>query len=252
MYLGDNILKGGSAGFIRDFDESDVDASLLLTEVEDPTQYGVALVDEQKKVIIKLVEKPKIPPSNLSIVGIYGLTPVIFKAIEKIRPSWRNELEITDALHWLIGHGYHVRYSLVDGWWKDTGRTEDILEANRLVLDMIDDENCGSVESGSVTGKVKIGKDTKITGSSVIKGPVIMGKGCTIIQSVIGPYTSIGDGCTISHATIVDSIIMEGTTIDHIDRISESLVGKNVTIRKNDNLPNYKKLVLGDCSQVML
>jgi glucose-1-phosphate thymidylyltransferase len=252
MYLGDNILKGGSAEFIKDFDESEVDASLLLTEVEDPTQYGVALVDEQKKVIVKLIEKPKVPPSNLSIVGIYGLTPRIYNAIDEIKPSWRDELEITDALHWLIEHDYQVRYSLVKGWWKDTGKTEDILDANRLVLDTIDSENAGYIDSGTVKGRVKIGSGSKIAGNTIIKGPAIIGKDCIITDSIIGPYTSIGDRCTISYSEIRDSIIMEGTVIDRIDRISKSLIGKNVTVRKNTLKYSGKTFVLGDTSQVMI
>jgi glucose-1-phosphate thymidylyltransferase len=229
-----------------------VDASLLLTEVEDPTQYGVALVDEQKKVIVKLVEKPKNPPSNLSIVGIYGLTPVIFKAIDNITPSWRGELEITDALHWLIENGYKVRYDMVRGWWKDTGKTEDILHANRLILDTIGERNLGTVESGTLAGRVNIGKNTVIRGNSVITGPVIIGSDCTITASEIGPYTSIGDGSTITSSGIQDSIILDGATLDNVDRISESLVGKNVTIRKNTSPSGGKQFVLGDSSQVML
>jgi glucose-1-phosphate thymidylyltransferase len=252
MYLGDNLLKGGSVEFVKDFDESDVDASLLLTEVDDPSQYGVALVDEQKKIIVQLIEKPKDPPSNLSVVGIYGLTPAIFEAIDNIQPSWRNELEITDALHWLIEHGYKVRYSMVKGWWKDTGKTEDILEANRLVLDSVESRNSGIIESGSVNGRVIIGRNSKIRGNTVINGPVIIGNDCTVTDSSVGPYTSIGDGCTIHSTGIEDSIVMEGTTIEHIGRIAKSLVGKNVSITKNDAKPAPGKFVLGDCSQVML
>jgi glucose-1-phosphate thymidylyltransferase len=252
MYLGDNLLKGGSVDFVRDFTEAKVDASLLLTEVEDPTQYGVALVDEQKKVIVKLVEKPKNPPSNLSIVGIYGLTPVIFKAIDNISPSWRGELEITDALHWLIENGYKVRYDMVRGWWKDTGKTEDILEANRLILDTIVEKNLGIIESGSVRGRVSIGKDTVIGENSLITGPVIIGDNCTISASRIGPYTSIGNGSTLISTEIGNSIVLDGATLENVDRISESLIGKNVTIRRNNALNGGKKFVLGDSSQVML
>jgi len=251
MYLGDNLLAGGSADFIRDFAESGVDASLLLTEVEDPTQYGIALVDEQKKVIVKLVEKPKNPPSNLSIVGIYGLTPKIFEAIENIRPSWRNELEITDALHWLIEQGYKVRYGMVQGWWKDTGKMEDILHANRLILDTIAGENEGIVESGTVTGEVVIGRGTVIGGDSAITGPVIIGGGCTIIGSRVGPYTSIGDGSMIAASEVDDSIVLEGAKLEQAGRISGSLIGKYVTIKKNG--PGHgKKFVLGDSSEVLL
>jgi glucose-1-phosphate thymidylyltransferase len=252
MYLGDNLLKGGSVEFVKDFVDAKVDASLLLTEVEDPTQYGVALVDEQKKVIVKLVEKPKNPPSNLSIVGIYGLTPVIFKAIDNISPSWRGELEITDALHWLIENGYKVRYDMVRGWWKDTGKTEDILHANRLILDTIEERNLGTVESGTLEGRVNIGKNTVIRGNSVITGPVIIGDDCTITASEIGPYTSIGDGSTITSSGIQDSIVLDGAALDHVDCISESLIGKNVTIRKNTAPAGGKQFVLGDSSQVIL
>ncbi|MGB7789241.1 glucose-1-phosphate thymidylyltransferase [Methanoregula sp.] len=252
MYLGDNLLKGGSVDFIRDFADSKVDASLLLTEVEDPRQYGVALVDEQKKIIVKLVEKPKNPPSNLSIVGIYGLTPRIFEAIDNIKPSWRGELEITDALHWLIENGYNVRYGMVQGWWKDTGRTEDILEANRLILDQIGTENSGIVESGTITGQVKIGKNTIIKGNSIIIGPVIIGHDCVISGSTIGPYTSIGDSSHIIESHISDSIVMEGGRIDHVDRVSDSLIGKNVTLKKQEPSKEGKSFVLGDGSQVTL
>ncbi|HVN74458.1 MAG TPA: glucose-1-phosphate thymidylyltransferase [Methanoregula sp.] len=251
MYLGDNLLAGGSADFIRDFAESGVDASLLLTEVEDPTQYGVALVDEQKKVIVKLVEKPKNPPSNLSIVGIYGLTPKIFEAIENIRPSWRNELEITDALHWLIEQGYKVRYGMVQGWWKDTGKTEDILHANRLILDTIAGKNEGIVESGTVNGEAVIGRGTVIGGDSVLIGPAIIGEGCTVIGSTVGPYTSIGDGSMVVATEIDDSIVLEGAKLEQAGRVTGSLIGRNVTIRKNGQGPG-KKFVLGDSSEVLL
>jgi glucose-1-phosphate thymidylyltransferase len=252
MYLGDNLLKGGSVDFIKDFSDSNVDASLLLTEVEDPRQYGVALVDEQKKIIVKLVEKPKNPPSNLSIVGIYGLTPKIFEAIENIKPSWRGELEITDALHWLIENGYKVRYGMVQGWWKDTGKTEDILHANRLILETIETENNGTLESGTISGRVKIGRNTVIRNQSHIKGPAIIGDNCIISAASIGPYTAIGNSSEISTSSVSDSIIMDEARIEGIDGISRSLIGKNVTIKKNVNPPGEKTFVLGDSSEVIV
>lgn len=252
MYLGDNLLKGGSVEFVKDFTSSNVDASILLTEVEDPTQYGVALVDEQNKVIVKLVEKPKNPPSNLSIVGIYGLTPKIFEAIDNIQPSWRGELEITDALHWLIQNGYTVRYDMVKGWWKDTGKAEDILEANRLVLDNLPESTCSLADAGTIRGKVSIGKNTVVEGDSVINGPAIIGDNCTISSSHIGPYTSIGDGSVIRSTEIQDSIVLDGAIIEQAGCISESLIGKNAVIKKNESLPAGRKFVLGDSSQVML
>jgi glucose-1-phosphate thymidylyltransferase len=252
MYLGDNLLKGGSADFIRDFAESKVDASLLLTEVEDPRQYGVALVDEQKKIIVNLVEKPKNPPSNLSIVGIYGLTPRIFEAIDNIQPSWRGELEITDALHWLIKNGYSVRYGMVQGWWKDTGKPEDILHANQLVLDLIENDNRGTVKSGTVTGNAKIGKNTVIADNAVIRGPVIIGDDCTIDGGTIGPYTSIGTGSQITASTVENSIVMDGCVIENAGTVSGSLIGKNIVIRKQKDNNDKKTFVLGDGSQVLL
>ena len=252
MYLGDNLLASGSADFVRDFAVSGADASLLLTEVEDPTQYGVALVDEQKKVIVRLVEKPKVPPSNLSIVGIYGLTPAIFEAIRHIGPSWRGELEITDALHWLIQNGYEVRYRMVSGWWKDTGKTGDILEANRLVLEMLRPENRGQVGDATVEGKVSIGNNTVIRDGSVVKGPAIIGEDCVISGSTIGPYSSIGPRVTITGADIGDSIVMEGTRINGGGKIRGSLIGKDVTIGTDGGAEGARRLVLGDSSEVIL
>ncbi len=255
MYLGDNLLKTGSGDFVRDFSESGADASLLLTEVEDPTQYGVALVDEQKKVIVKLVEKPKVPPSNLSIVGIYGLTPVIFEAIRHIGPSWRGELEITDALHWLIENGHEVRYQMVSGWWKDTGKTGDILEANRLVLGMLRPTNTGPVGDSTLEGPVSVGRNTAIRGGSVVKGPAIIGDDCIIEGSSVGPFTSIGNRVTITGTDLADSIVMEGTRISSAGRIRGSLIGRDVTIGKDGReagAGGTRRFVLGDSSEVLL
>lgn len=252
MYLGDNLLKGGITNFAKDFANSDVEASLLLTEVDNPEQYGVALVDEQKKVIVKLVEKPKKPPSNLSIVGIYGLTPAIFEAIKNINPSWRGELEITDALHWLIEEGYYVRYTLVEGWWKDTGKPEDILDANRLILDRLKVANKGKVENSVLKGRISIRKNSIIKENSVIKGPVIIGKDCVISNAYIGPYTSIGDGSQIINTEIEDSIVMEGAKIVNAEKIVESLIGKNVNIEKDNKLPIGRRFIIGDSSKVRI
>jgi len=257
MYLGDNILLGGVKTFVDDFRRSQAKASLLLTKVEHPEQYGVALVDEQKKVILQLLEKPKNPPSNLCIVGIYGLTPDIFEAIERIKPSWRGELEITDALHWLILQGHPVTYDLVSGWWKDTGKPEDLIDANRLVLDALPAMNgngicMGTVENSTVSGRCRIGKNTVIKDSSVIRGPVIIGDDCTISNTYLGPYTSIGNGSSLSNTEIEDSIVMEGSVISNADRIVESLIGKNVTIGRDGRLPAGRKFVIGDNSNVTI
>lgn len=250
MYLGDNLLKDGIKKFVSDFANSDVDASLLLTRVNNPEEYGVALVDEQEKVIIKLVEKPKKPASNLSIVGVYGLTPKIFEAIDNIKTSWRGELEITDALHWLIERGNHVRYSIVEGWWKDTGKPEDLLEANHLILDILIAENKGILENCILQGRVKIGENSRIKENSVIKGPAIIGKNCVISNSYIGPFTSIGDGSSILNTEIEDSIVMENVMINNGGKIVESLIGKNVIIEKNNKLPIGIRYIIGDNSRI--
>jgi glucose-1-phosphate thymidylyltransferase len=250
MYLGDNLLRGGSSDFINDFANSSVAASLLLTEVDNPEQYGLALVDEQKKVIVKLMEKPNKPPTNLSIVGIYGLTPLIFDAIDGIKPSWRDELEITDALQWLIDNGHTIKYGMVEGWWKDTGMPEDILDANRLILDDLKAEIKGDIEDSEVRGRVDIGKGSIIKDNSVIKGPVIIGENCVISNAYIGPYTSIGNNCQIISTEIEDSIVMEGTRIANAVKIVDSLIGKDVNIEKNSYLPKGNKFIIGDNSRV--
>jgi glucose-1-phosphate thymidylyltransferase len=251
MYLGDNLLKGGSKRFIDEFRDSSVEASLLLTEVDNPEQYGLALVDEQKKIITKLLEKPKNPPTNLSIVGIYGMTPKIFEAIDSIKPSWRNELEITDALQWLIENGRTVKYGRVEGWWKDTGRPEDLLDANRLILEDIKSINEGTVENSSVKGKVVIGKGSVVKDSSVIMGPAIIGENCVISGAYIGPHTSIGNKCRVERTEVENSIVMENTRISDSGRIVDSLIGKDIEIKKEDALPKGRRFVLGDGSQVI-
>jgi len=251
MYLGDNLLKGGINDFAKEFVNSKIAASLLLTEVENPEHYGVALVDEQKKVIVKLVEKPTSPISNLSIVGVYGLTPVIFEAIANLKPSWRGELEITDALHWLIEKGQTIRYSMVEGWWKDTGMPEDILEANRLVLDSLKAENKGKVENSTLSGEISIGENSTIKDHSVIKGPAIIGKDCVISNVHLAPYTSIGDNCQLMNLEIEDSIVMEGTKIVNAEKIGGSLIGKNVEIIKDKGTPT-RKFIVGDNSTVRI
>ena len=252
MYLGDNLLKGGTHAFINDFARSSAAASLLITKVDNPQDYGQALIDEREKIIIKLVEKPKEILSNLTLVGIYGLTPAILEATNNIGPSWRNQLEITDALQWLIENGYKVEYKMVTGWWKDTGRPEDILEANRLVLDELKPENKGTVENSVLKGRASIGKDSVIKDNSVIEGPAIIGEKCTISNAYIGSYTSVGNSCQITGTEIENSIVMKGTKIANAGKIVESLIGKNVIIEKSDSLPRGGRFILGDSSKVKI
>ncbi|WP_048086144.1 glucose-1-phosphate thymidylyltransferase [Archaeoglobus veneficus] len=251
MYLGDNILRDGIVEHAKKFQKLNPDSLILLTEVENPQQFGVAELDDEGRVK-RLIEKPRIPPSNYALVGIYFFKPVIIEACKSIKPSWRNELEITDAIQWLVENGYRVEASIVKGWWKDTGKPEDILEANRLVLDDIQPRNEGTVdESSKIMGRVVIETGTEIR-NSVIKGPCIIGKNCVISNSYIGPYTSIGNNCEIVETEIEDSVVMEGSKVTKAGKIVESLIGRGVRIRENDLKPRGYRFVVGDNSEVVL
>lgn len=251
MYLGDNILREGIVRHLEHFKKGNFDASILLQEVPNPQQFGVAELSEDGKTIKRLIEKPKVPPSNLALVGIYFFKPVIHEAVRNIKPSWRNELEITDAIQWLIDHGYKVGWTKVTGWWKDTGKPEDILDANRLILDDIE-RNIKVETNAKIIGRVVVEEGTEIDGNTVIKGPVIIGKNCKIKNAYIGPYTSIGDNCIIENTEIEDSVILEGCEIRNAGRILESLIGKEVKIMERNQHPIGRKLILGDRSQVIL
>jgi len=250
MYLGDNILRDGIVRQEERFRSLGSDASVLLTEVEDPQRFGVADLNQDGS-IRRLVEKPKVPPSNYALVGVYFFKPVIIDACKAIKPSWRDELEITDAIQWLIEHGYKVDASFVEGWWKDTGKPEDIFEANRLILDDITTRNDGLMENSRVMGRVIIEKDAKIE-RSVIKGPCIIGNRSVISDSYIGPYTSVGDGCRICGTEIEDSIIMDESRIINTGKIVESLIGRNVRIQECVTLPKGNRLIVGDNSDITL
>lgn len=250
MYLGDNILRNGIVEHAERFMRLKPDSLILLTEVDEPQRFGVAELDENGRVK-RLVEKPKVPPSNYALVGIYFFKPVIIEACKNIKPSWRNELEITDAIQWLIENGYRVEASIVEGWWKDTGKPEDILEANRLVLDDI--ERSIKVEtSAKIYGRVVVGEGTEIDGNTVIKGPAIVGRNCRIRNAYIGPYTSIGDNCVIEGTEIEDSVVLEGCVIINAGRILESLIGRGVRITNSKSYPVGRKLIVGDNSQLVL
>ncbi len=250
MYLGDNLLKEGIVEHTEHFLMSNFDASILFCEVPNPQQFGVAEIGKDG-TIKRLVEKPKEPPSNLALVGVYFFKPIIHKAVDNIRPSWRNELEITDAIQWLIDHGYKVGWTKVTGWWKDTGRPEDMIDVNRLILDDID-RIIKTDTNATIVGRVIIEEGTEIDDNSIIKGPVIIGKNCKIKNSYIGPYTSIGNGCVIENTEIEDSIIMENSIIVNGGRIVESLIGKDVKIMKGDSYPKGRRFVVGDHSQIKI
>jgi len=253
VYLGDNLLKGGIKNYIRTFQDSNYDTMVLLCEVKNPQRFGVAKFDQNGR-LLQLIEKPKQPPSNYALTGIYFFKPVIFEMIKYLRPSWRGELEITEAIQLLLEKGYNVGYQIVQDWWKDTGTPEDILEANRLVLDGLKPAINGKIEDEtSIQGRVAVGKDTVIKGKALIRGPATIGENTIIEANVyVGPYTSIGNNCTIQRGEIENSIIMDNCTIDVNDRITDSLIAPHSKIISKNNAPHGKKLILGERTYVEL
>jgi glucose-1-phosphate thymidylyltransferase len=248
MYLGDNILREGIVDHTKKFKENNHDASIMLTEVDNPDQFGIAELNADG-TLKRLVEKPKAPPSNLALVGIYFFKPVIIEACKNINPSWRNELEITDAIQWLIDSGYGVGWTKVEGWWKDTGKPEDILEANRLILDDLTSRINEKV-MGEIRGRVAIYKGTKINENSVIKGPALIGRDCVIKDSYIGPYTSIGNKCEIINSEVEDSVVMDGAKLLYAENVVDSIIGRGAVIEKDKTLPKGGKYIIGDFSWV--
>jgi glucose-1-phosphate thymidylyltransferase len=249
MFLGDNVIQGGITTLVEQFQESDWNSQIVLTRVENPQQYGVAELREGR--IVRLVEKPKDPPSDLALVGIYMFDPHIFEAVNAIQPSWRGELEITDAIQCLIEKGYKVYPYLHEGWWIDTGKMADLLEANRLVLDELKPRVEGSVDHEShVNGKVVIEEGVEVI-NSVIRGPAIIGQETRIVNSYIGPFTSIYHHVVVEGSEIEHSIVLENTQIlDIPHRIEDSLIGRNVEITRSPIKPKAYKMMLGDNSKV--
>ena len=253
VYLGDNLLKGGILKIAEEFQQKKPDAMVLLCEVENPQQFGVAEFDSKGK-LVKLVEKPKEPPSKYALTGIYFFSPLIFKMIKRLKPSWRGELEITEALQALLEEGYEVGYRIVEGWWKDTGTIEDILEANILVLDEIEPKQEVNIESVScVQGRVAIGKNVQLHEGALIRGPTIIGENATIGNGVyIGPYTSIGNNTQIKKGEVENSIIMENCVIDINTKIIDSIIGPNSEIIANEKGPKGHKLLVGENSKIVI
>jgi len=253
MYLGDNLILGGIKSLVEDFKRSNANSFILLARVKDPGQFGVAELKDGK--VVRLEEKPKEPKSDLALVGVYIFDKNIFKAVKEIKPSWRNELEITDAIQWLVSNGYDIRPHIVKGWWKDTGKLEDLLEANRMVLDFFDVGvvNKGKIDSASdVQFKVFIDEGTEIR-NSTIRGPAIIGKRAKVINSYIGPFTSIQDDVLIENCEIEHSIVLSGSKIANIPgRITDSLIGKNVSISTEERSPKAYRFLLGDHSNVVI
>jgi len=249
MYLGDNLLNRGINEFVDEFVREAPAAQILLTRVPDPQMFGVAELDGGR--VVRLVEKPKEPKSDLALVGVYMFSPAVFDSVKRIKPSFRNELEITDAIQDLIDRGLPVRPHLLQGWWKDTGKLEDMLEANRLILDTIERRIAGAVDGESrVEGKVIIDAGAVVE-RSVIRGPVVIGPGARIVHAYVGPFTSIGKGTEIRDSEIEHSIVLEGCVISDLDhRVADSLIGRNARIHRMPVKPSAYRFMLGDNSEV--
>lgn len=253
MYLGDNIIKDGIKDLVEEFRQKRPKSQILLARVQNPSQFGVAELEGGR--VVHLEEKPKIPKSDLALVGVYMFDETIFQASHSIKPSRRNELEITDAIQWLIDNGHKVVPHIVNGWWKDTGKLEDMLEANRIILDTYTHRIDGYVDEASdVQFKVVIEKGSRVQ-NSVIRGPAIVGKDTRVVNSFIGPFTSLYYNCRLENVEIQHSIVCENTTI--IDspsqrtlRIEDSLIGKSIEISRSNKKPKAYRFLLGDSSRV--
>ena len=254
MYLGDNLIQNDLTPFLHDFQKNDLDALILLRKVSNPSAFGVAKIDNNGKVL-QLIEKPKNPPSNLALVGVYYFSPTIHQAIANITPSLRGELEITDAIQELINQGKKIQASQIKGWWLDTGKKDDLLEANRIILDtfLTDWLMQGELDQHSkIIGRVEIGKGTKII-NSTIRGPVIIGENCHIENTFIGPYSSIADNVILQQVDMEHSVILQGTQIIDINqRIVDSLIGRGAKITMASYRPKALRFMIGDDCNIEL
>jgi glucose-1-phosphate thymidylyltransferase len=248
MYLGDNLLQGGIEDLVEAFRAGEPDALILLTPVPDPEHYGVAELEQGK--VVRLVEKPPEPRTDLALVGVYMFTPAIHDAARAIEPSGRGELEITDAIQHLVDQGRRVEPHIVKGWWKDTGRLEDMLAANRLVLDTIEADLAGELIDSQVDGRVVIEAGARLERCTV-RGPAIIGSGASLTDCYIGPYTAIGEDCSIQNAEVEHSILLAGSKVKQLDgRMESSLLGRNVTIGRGDRQPRAYRFLVGDNSEI--
>lgn len=265
MYLGDNLLRQGIAEFVERFEEDrqssaaltlddgtvSPSAQILLARVADPQRFGVAEIGADGEVV-RLVEKPEDPPSDLALVGVYLFDPSIHEAVAAIDPSPRGELEITDAIQWLIDHGHRVRHEVLEGWWKDTGKLQPLLEGNRLVLEAIEPDIRGSVDADSIIdGRVVIEEGAQIINSTV-RGPAIIGERTKVINSYIGPFTSVYFDCEVVDSEIEHSVVLEQSKVLGIPRVADSLIGKQVEVRRSSTRPRATRLMVGDHSVVDL
>jgi len=250
MYLGDNLIANGITRFVDEFRAGTADAQILLAHVPNASQFGVAELGADGS-IVRLIEKPKDPPSDLALVGVYLFANRVFEAVNAIAPSARGELEITDAIQWLVDNGAAVRPHIIDGWWKDTGKLDDMLEANRIMLDLIHSAVEADVDEDSqIHGRVQAGAGTTIV-DSVVRGPVVIGAGCEVRGAYIGPYTSIGDGCKVIECEVEHSILLPGARVeDTAMRVLDSLMGCKSVLRGGHASPAGYRVMLGDNSEV--
>jgi glucose-1-phosphate thymidylyltransferase len=250
MYLGDNLLQGGITSLVDRFEADRPDALILLTEVDDPQSFGIVELEDGK--VARLVEKPKEPKSNLALVGVYLFTAKIHDAAKAIEPSPRGELEITDAIQYLVNQGQTVLSEVVAGWWKDTGKLADMLEANRLVLDTVRGQNEGELIESEVEGRVVIAPGAVLE-RAVVRGPAVIGADARVVDAYIGPYTAIGAGCLVDHAEIENSILLDGSSVSHMDaRVEGSLIGRDAKVERGPKMPKAIRLLIGDSSHVRL
>jgi glucose-1-phosphate thymidylyltransferase len=256
MYLGDNLLQGGIVELVDAFRDHEPDALILLTPVPDPQNYGVAELAASSggevPRVLRLVEKPSEPASDLALVGVYMFTAAVHDAVKAIKPSARGELEITDAIQHLVDGGRRVEPHIVRGWWKDTGRLEDMLEANRLILDNLTAAIAGELVDSQVEGRVAIDAGALVEHSTV-RGPAVIGAGAKLRHCYIGPYTAIGERCVVEHAEIEHSILLAGANVCKLDgRMESSLLGRNVTVRRGERQPRAYRFMVGDNSDISI
>jgi len=250
VYLGDNLFQNGIRKYLEEFQKGDYDCYIILKEVEDPTRFGVAKFDSNGR-LVDVIEKPKQPPSNYAITGAYFFKPIVFDMIRQLKPSWRGEYEITDAIRLMIQSGFNVGYGIHDGWWFDTGKKDDILFVNSVILDERIKPNIhGEIIDSKINGRVAIDEGTRVI-KSIIRGPCIIGKNCRIENSYIGPYTSIGDNTEIVDSSIEYSVVLDHVLIKGVKRLEESIIGSNAKILKEMGMDNIR-IHIGDYSEIIL
>jgi glucose-1-phosphate thymidylyltransferase len=250
MYLGDNFIIGGISALVTEFRSALPDAQILLCRMPNPQQFGVAELDDKGRVV-SLEEKPEQPRSDLVVVGVYMFGPVVHEAVSAIKPSQRGELEITDAIQWLIDRGNVVRSTTISGYWKDTGNVTDMLEANRMALEAIQPRGMPADRESEIIGRVVIETGARVTASRIV-GPAIIGRGSVVEGAYVGPFTAIAEGCLIEDSEIEHSIVLRGASVVGVRRIEGSIIGHNVQVTPAPRVPKVHRLVLGDHSRVQI